>query len=392
MASSRIQRFLHDEAAPGIVLIAVAAIAIALANSPLRGAIERLFDTPFTISYGTVGLSKPLLLWINDGLMAVFFLLVGLEIKREVLEGALSKPSLVAMPTVAALGGMLVPAAIFVWLNAGDALAMRGWAVPAATDIAFSVGVLAVLGSRVPLGLKLFLTTLAIIDDLGAIVIIASFYTAELSTAALVLAGMCVASMLLMNLLKVRRAGPYLLVGALLWVCVLKSGVHATLAGVVVAICLPLRDDSVSPDSRPFIRLEHALKPWVSFLIMPLFALANAGLPLADLSLSALLEPVPLGIALGLFVGKQIGVFLPAAAFILLRLAPMPPGGTWLKLYGVSICAGIGFTMSLFIGSLAWEDPAYAAPLRLGVIVGSLVSAIVAFIVIRLAPPERSSS
>jgi NhaA family Na+:H+ antiporter len=271
-------------------------------------------------------------------------------------------------------------------------VALRGWAVPAATDIAFSIGVLAVLGARVPLGLKLFLTTLAIIDDLGAIVIIAVFYTDELSTTALLLAAGCIAAMLALNLLKVRRVAPYLLIGVVLWVCVLKSGVHATLAGVVIALCLPLRDASVASDDRPFVRLEHALKPWVSFLIMPLFALANAGLPLAGLSLSALLAPVPLGIALGLFVGKQIGVFLPAALFILLRLAPMPPGGTWLKLYGVSICAGIGFTMSLFIGSLAWDDPAYAGPLRLGVIVGSLVSAIVAFILLRLAPRTASSS
>jgi NhaA family Na+:H+ antiporter len=393
MASGRIRRLLHNEAAPGIALIAMAALAIALANSPLHATIDRLFATKFTVSYGALGLSKPLVLWINDGLMAIFFLLVGLEIKREVVEGALSKPAQVALPMVAALGGMMVPAAIFAWLNAGDPVALRGWAVPAATDIAFAVGVLAVLGSRVPLGLKLFLTTLAIIDDLGAIVIIAIFYTAELSTTALVLAAVCIVTMLTLNLLGVRRVGPYLLVGAVLWVCVLKSGVHATLAGVVIALCLPLRDNSVAPDERPFIALEHALKPWVAFLIMPLFALANAGLPLGDLSLQALLAPVPLGIALGLFLGKQIGVFLPAAALILSRLAPMPAGGTWLKLYGVSVCAGIGFTMSLFIGSLAWDDPAYASPLRLGVLVGSLVSAVVAFIVMNLThPPAISSS
>jgi NhaA family Na+:H+ antiporter len=285
--------------------------------------------------------------------MAIFFLLVGLEIKREVVEGALSKPAQIAMPMVAAPGGMMVPAATFPWLNAGDPVALRGWAIPAATDIAFAVGVLAVLGSRAPLDLKLFLVTLAIIDDLGAIVIIAIFYTAELSTTALVLAAVCIVTMLALNRLGVRRGGPYLLSGAVLWVCVLKSGVHATLASVVIALCLPLRGGSVAPDDRSFIVLEHALKPWVSFLIMPLFALANAGLPLGDLSVSALLEPVPLGIALGLFLGKQIGAFLPAAAFILLRLAPMPAGGTWLKLHGVSVCAGIGFTMSLFIGSLA---------------------------------------
>jgi NhaA family Na+:H+ antiporter len=383
---SPLRRLFEAEAAPGVVLIAAAAIAIVLANSPLEPTVAGFLGTKLTLSFGGLGLSKPLVLWINDGLMAVFFLLVGLEIKREALEGALSQPSQIVMPIVAAAGGMFVPAAIYVALNLGDPTALRGWAIPAATDIAFSIGVLAVLGRRVPLSLKLFLTTLAIVDDLGAIVIIAAFYTAELSGTALMLAALCVAGMIALNALGVRSAGPYLLIGVALWVCVLKSGVHATLAGVVTALCLPLRRGSEPHEERAFIRLEHALQPWSSFLIMPAFAFANAGVSFAGLTLAYLAQPVTLGIAAGLFVGKQIGVFGGAAVLILMRLAAMPAGGTWLKLYGVSLCAGIGFTMSLFIGTLAWDDPAYAAPLRIGVLVGSLLSAVLGYAVLRAAP------
>ncbi len=385
-------RWLASDAAPGFVLIAVAAVAILLANTALAPAIEAFFATRLTLTFGEVGLAKPVLLWINDGLMAVFFLLVGLELKRETLEGALSEPSRIAMPVVAALGGMVVPAAIFAFLNRGDAVALRGWAIPSATDIAFSIGVLAACGSRVPLGLKLFLTTLAIVDDLGAIVVIAIFYTADLSTLALGLASLCIAALIALNIAGVRRTGPYLLIGAILWVCVLKSGVHATLAGVAVALCLPLCDRAANPETRPFIVLEHALKPWVGFLIMPLFAFANAGVSFEGLSLSGLLEPIPLGIAAGLFAGKQIGVFLPAAAMIALGWAAMPAGGTWLKLYGVSVCAGIGFTMSLFIGNLAWSDPGHAVPLRLGVLAGTLLSAVVGYLVLRLAPSAPTAT
>ncbi|MCW5745698.1 MAG: Na+/H+ antiporter NhaA [Alphaproteobacteria bacterium] len=386
-----VSRFFQSDAAPGIVLIAVAGLAILLANTPLESAVDAFLATKLTLSFGDVGLSKALLLWINDGLMAVFFLLVGLEIKREVLEGALSEPSQVAMPVAAAVGGMAVPAAFYAALNWGDATALRGWAIPAATDIAFSIGVLAILGRRVPLALKLFLVTLAIVDDLGAIVVIAAFYTADLSLLALTLAGICVAAMVALNLAGVRRAGPYLLIGVALWVCVLKSGVHATLAGVVTAFCLPLRGGSEAPDDRAFIRLEHALQPWVAFFIMPVFAFANAGVSFAGLTVAQLSEPVTLGIATGLFVGKQIGVFGAAALFIGLRLAAMPTGGTWLRLYGVSACAGIGFTMSLFIGTLAWEDPAFAAPLRLGVLAGSVLSALLGYAVLRWAPEAKSA-
>ncbi|HJQ60784.1 MAG TPA: Na+/H+ antiporter NhaA [Vineibacter sp.] len=381
-----VYRFFQSDAAPGIVLIAAAAVAIVLANTSLDPVVDRFLGTRLAFSFGDLGLSKPLLLWINDGLMAIFFLLVGLEIKRETVEGALSQPAQVAMPIVAAAGGMLIPAAIYAALNWGDATAIRGWAIPAATDIAFSIGVLAVLGRRVPLALKLFLVTLAIVDDLGAIVIIAIFYTADLSTLALVLAAICIVALVAMNVARVRSVGPYLLVGTALWVCVLKSGVHATLAGVITAFCLPLKGGDEAPEERAYIHLEHALQPWVAFLIMPLFAFANAGVSFAGLSQAQLSQPVTLGIAAGLFVGKQVGVFGAAALFILLRLAAMPAGGTWLKLYGVSLCAGIGFTMSLFIGTLAWDDPAYAAPLRLGVLAGSLLSAVVGYVVLRFAP------
>ncbi|HKU94681.1 MAG TPA: Na+/H+ antiporter NhaA [Vineibacter sp.] len=387
-----VYRFFQSDAAPGIVLITVAAITIILANTRLEPSVEVFLATKLTLSFGELGLSKPLVLWINDGLMAVFFLLVGLEIKREALEGALSQPSQIAMPIVAAAGGMLAPAAVYAALNWSDATALRGWAIPAATDIAFSIGVLAVLGRRVPLALKLFLTTLAIVDDLGAIIIIAAFYTSELSGTALVLAGVCVAAMVALNLAGVRKAGPYLLIGVALWVCVLKSGVHATLAGVVTAFCLPLRGGDEAPEDRAFIHLEHALQPWVAFFIMPVFAFANAGVSFAGLTAAHMVEPVTLGIAAGLFIGKQVGVFGAAALFIRMGFATMPANGTWMKLYGVSLCAGIGFTMSLFIGTLAWDDPAYAAPLRIGVLAGSILSALIGYAVLRWSPPAKAAT
>jgi NhaA family Na+:H+ antiporter len=385
-----IRRFFRAEAAPGIVLIAVSALAIVLANTRWAPSVAGFLGTRLALSFGELGLSKPLVLWINDGLMAIFFLLVGLEIKREAMEGALSRPSQIALPIVAALGGMAAPAAIYAGLNWGDAVALRGWAIPAATDIAFSMGVLAVLGRRVPLALKLFLVTLAIVDDLGAIVIIAAFYTSELSATALLLAGLCVAAMMALNAAGVRSVGPFLLIGALLWVCVLKSGVHATLAGVVTALCLPLGGGDEAPDDRPFIRLEHALQPWVAFFIMPVFAFANAGVSFAGVTAAHLAEPVTLGIAAGLFIGKQLGVFGAAAVLIRLGLVAMPTGGTWAGLYGVSLCAGIGFTMSLFIGTLAWDDPAYAAPLRIGVLAGSILSALLGYAVLRWAPAGKT--
>jgi Na+:H+ antiporter, NhaA family len=322
--------------------------------------------------------------------MAFFFLLVGLEIKREVMEGSLSQPSQVALPIAGAIGGMAVPAALYVAFNLSDPVALRGWAIPAATDIAFSLGVLAALGSRVPLALKVFLTTLAIVDDLGSILIIAIFYTDHLSTLALALAGLFIAGLAILNATGVRRLAPYLVLGALLWVSVLKSGVHATLAGVVLALFIPLKSSGEAAGeaegARPAIRLEHAIKPWSAWFIMPVFAFANAGLPLAGVSLASLAAPLPLGIVAGLFLGKQIGIMLGAGLLIALRIAAMPAGGSWWRLYGVAILGGIGFTMSLFIGTLAFDDAAHHAQVRLGVLAASLLSAMVGYAALRLAP------
>jgi NhaA family Na+:H+ antiporter len=382
---NRLKAFIESEAASALPLLAATALALAIANSPLAGAIHGALNTKLGVSWGLLDLSKPVLLWINDGLMALFFLLVGLEIKREVVEGSLSQPSQIALPVAGAIGGMIVPAAFYVAFNWGDSNALRGWAIPAATDIAFSLGVLAALGSRVPLSLKVFLTTLAIVDDLGAILIIAIFYTGNLSTLALAFAGLFIIALAALNLCGVRRLAPYLVVGAALWVSVLKSGVHATLAGVVLAMFIPLKSAGEADDRRPAIWLEHALKPWSAWFIMPVFAFANAGLPLAGLSLASLAAPVPLGIVAGLFLGKQIGILLGAGLLILLGVAAMPAGASWRSLHGVAILGGIGFTMSLFIGTLAFGDAAQESQERLGVLVGSLASAIVGYLVLRLA-------
>ena len=375
---NRLRQFIDSEAASAVPLLAAALLALALANSALAGAVNGLLGFRFGFALGPLAFDKPLLLWINDGLMAVFFLLVGLEIKREVLDGALSQPSQVALPVAGALGGMVVPALFYVAINWNDATALRGWAIPAATDIAFSLGVLAALGSRVPLALKVFLTTLAIVDDLGAIVVIAVFYTDHLSFVALALAALFIAGLAMLNVMGVRRLVPYLLLGLALWLSVLKSGVHATLAGVVLAMFIPLGSG---------IRLEHAIKPLSAWIIMPVFAFANAGLPLAGLSLGSLVAPVPLGIVAGLFLGKQIGIMLGAGLLILLGAAAMPQGASWRGLYGVAVLGGIGFTMSLFIGSLAFADEATReAEVRLGVLAGSVLSAAVGYFVLRFSP------
>ena len=383
MRTNRLKAFIDSEAASALPLLAAAVLALALANSPLASMIHGLLADKLTIAYGPVGLSKPLLLWINDGLMAIFFLLVGLEIKREVVEGELSRPSQVALPIAAALGGMIVPGLVYAAFNWSDPVALRGWAIPAATDIAFSLGVLAALGSRVPLALKVFLTTLAIVDDLGAILIIAAFYTGHLSLEAMAGAGACIVALAVLNRAGVRRIGPYMLIGAVLWVSVLKSGVHATLAGVVLAMFIPLKSAGEVDAARPAIHLEHVLKPWSAWFIMPVFAFANAGLSLGDLSPESLFEPVPLGIVAGLFIGKQAGIMLGAALLIGFGFAAMPVGGSWRQLYGVSILGGIGFTMSLFIGTLAFADAAHESQVRLGVLVGSLLSALVGYAVLR---------
>ena len=352
---------------------------------------RQLLDTPVEIRVGALHLAKPLLLWINDGLMAVFFLLVGLEVKREILDGELSQAHQIVLPGIGAIGGMVIPAAIYVWLNQGDELALIGWAIPAATDIAFALGILALLGDRVPLSLRVFLMALAIFDDLGAIIIIALFYTSDLSVTSLAVAAAAMVILAGLNLLNVTRISAYVVVGVILWVAVLKSGVHATLAGVVVGFAIPLQDKK-NPGRSPLRDMEHGLHVWVAFAIVPVFAFANSGVSLSGINLDTLLEPVPLGIAAGLFLGKQFGILLFCGAAILLGWARLPTGASWWGLYGVSILCGIGFTMSLLITSLAFEHTGPAGPIyadRLGIIVGSGLSALAGFLVLRIFNPAR---
>ena len=391
-AVNAIRDFLQLESASGIILVGAAAVALALSNSPLSGLYNLLIETPFEVRLGALEIAKPLLLWINDGLMAVFFLLVGLEIKREVLDGQLSSMDQVALPGIAAVGGMAVPALIYVFFNFNNPGALNGWAIPAATDIAFALGVLALLGSRVPLSLKLFLLTLAIIDDLGAIVIIAIFYSGKLSLLSLGLAGAMIAVLVAMNLLGVKRLAAFIIVGVVLWICVLKSGVHATLAGVVLAFTIPMRTKEGEPC--PLRDLEHTLHPWVAFFIMPVFAFANAGVSLEGMTLAGLMGPIPAGGALGLFLGKQLGVFGFAWAAIRFGLARLPEGATWRSLYGTAVLCGIGFTMSLFISTLAFDGTMADASVssRLGILAGSFASAIFGYLIIRSAVASREKS
>jgi NhaA family Na+:H+ antiporter len=334
--------------------------------------------------FGSFAIAKPVLLWINDGLMAIFFLLVGLEVKREVIEGELSTPAQVVLPVVAGLGGMIVPALIYLLFNRANGSALNGWAIPTATDIAFALGVLSLLGKRVPVSLKIFLTAVAIADDLGAIVIIALFYTAELSIAMIFLAGVAIAALTSLNLQKVTRIAPYMVIGVILWVFVLKSGVHATLAGVAIAFAVPLKATDTQGHA-PLHQLEHSLHPWVAFGVLPIFAFANAGVSFTGVTLPALAEPLPIGIAAGLFVGKLVGVFGASATLVRLGLARLPEGASWLQLIGVAALCGVGFTMSLFIGSLAFEGPDYSTPLRLGVIAGSTLSGVTGYLLLRFA-------
>jgi NhaA family Na+:H+ antiporter len=384
---NRLKAFIDSEAASALPLLAAALIALVIANSPLASALEAGLVTKLGVVWGPIDLVKPLRLWINDGLMALFFLLVGLEIKRELVEGELSQPANVVLPVAGALGGMFVPAAIYLALTGLDPAVLKGWAIPTATDIAFSLGVLAVLGSRVPLSLKVFLTTLAIVDDLGAIVIIAAFYTEHLSLLALAFAAVSIAGLAALNLVGVRRLWPFLLVGLALWLSVLKSGVHATLAGVTLALFIPISAGREAEDHRPAIWLEHALRPWSAWLIMPAFALANAGMPLFELKAAQLVAPVTLGVALGLFLGKQIGIMLGAGLPVLLRIARLPEGASWRQLCGVATLGGIGFTMSLFIGSLAFDDAVRGGEVKFGVLLGSLLSALLGYVVLRI--PQR---
>jgi NhaA family Na+:H+ antiporter len=358
-AMKRWLAFLQSDAGSAVPLLAAALLALVLANSLFAAAVAHFLHIEIA--------HESLIHWIDDGLMVVFFLTVGMEIKREVVAGELSRPAQVALPIAGALGGIVLPAAIYAAFNIHDRAALNGWAIPSATDIAFATAIIGALGAkRVPPSLRLFLLTLAIVDDLAAIAIIAVFYTAKLSALALLLAGLCILVLVALNVLRVRRMGPYLLVGFLLWLCVLDSGVHATLAGVVLAFCLPLGDR--------FDRLEHALKPWVLYLVLPLFAFANAGLDLAAVNGAMLRDPIVIGIAAGLFFGKQFGIFAGAASLIALGVAKLPDGASWRQLYGVAVCGGIGFTMSLFIGTLAFESDRIAL-VQLGVLLGSLLSA-----------------
>lgn len=384
--------FIHHEASGGIALIAAAALALALANSGAAPHYAAFLDTPVTVRVGALAIDKPLLLWINDGLMAIFFFLVGLEIKRELLVGELSTPARAGLPAIAAAGGMLVPALIYWWFNAHDPAAIAGWAIPCATDIAFAVGVLALLGSRIPAGLKIFLLALAIIDDLGAIIIIALFYTSNLSVTALLLAAIGIAVLIALNRSGVTRIAAYTLTGLFIWVCVLKSGVHATLAGVVTALAIPMAGDGDDGSQSLFARLQESLHPWVTFAVLPLFAFANAGVSLDGVTLAKLGDSVPLGIAAGLLIGKPVGVFLFTALAIGAGLGARPAGTSWTQIFGVAVLAGIGFTMSLFIGMLAFPEPSRAVDIRIGVLLGSILSAILGYMILKLATPPKGAS
>lgn len=385
-----IRDFLRLESASGILLMGAAVVAMLLANSPLSGLYRGLLQTEAVVRIGALGLEKPLLLWINDGLMAVFFLLVGLEVKREIREGQLSNLSQIALPGVGAVGGLVIPAAIYVALNRNDPVALNGWAIPAATDIAFALGVLFLLGQRVPVALKLLLMTIAIFDDLAAILIIAVFYSGDLSVLALVLGALALGVLFVLNRAGVDRIAAYAIVGVVLWVFVLRSGVHATLAGVALAFAVPWQPRGTDGESA-LHHLEHALHPWVAFGILPVFAFANAGVSLAGVSLQTLLRPVPLGIAAGLFVGKPLGVFGLIWLTVQVGLAKLPERVDWAVLYGMATLCGIGFTMSLFIGSLAFEHggPEYATTVRLGILTGSLLSAVWGYVVLRQLTRER---
>ena len=389
--SSRLAAFIRHESAAGLLLVVCALLALSLDNSPLSWAYDGLLALPMTVRIGALAIDKPLLLWINDGLMAIFFFLVGLEIKREFLEGELAGRDRALLPAIAALGGMVVPALVYIAITAGKAEVIRGWAIASATDIAFAMAVLSLLGSRIPPALRAFLLALAIIDDLGAIIIIALFYTGSLSWLSLGLAGICVAILVGLNRAGVDRPATYLLAGLVMWVCVLKSGVHATLAGVITALAIPLtRSSGAEPDQPAMLhRLEEALHPWVAYGILPLFAFANSGVSLEGFGFAMLAQPVTLGIALGLFVGKQIGVFGATWLSVKLGIAHIPEGANWLQVWGVALVAGIGFTMSLFIGTLAFPDGGQATAVRLGVIAGSIASAIAGYAVLRLAAERQ---
>ena len=388
-----VRKFLKKESTSGLILMAVTVLALIFSNTFLSEFYNNILHTKIEFKVGDfLEISKPVILWVNDGLMAIFFLLIGLEIKRELIMGHLSSFSKIALPAIAAVGGMLVPALVFIFFNHGDDFAMRGWAIPTATDIAFALGIVSLLWKRVPTSLKIFLMALAIFDDLGAIIIIALFYTSQLSFMAIAGALFCIIALYLLNKLEVTLIGVYAIVGSILWIFVLKSGIHATLAGIIIAFAIPLnaindKHKRVSP-VRTF---QHYIHFWVAFYILPIFAFVNAGIDLRQMSLEKVLNPVSLGIILGLFLGKQIGVFLFTFLAVKFKLAKLPRCTTWGQIYGISVLTGIGFTMSLFINSLAYQDTnMYAYTDKLGILIGSFLSGILGYLILRFIKTKKN--
>lgn len=390
---TKLKSFIELESAGGLILLFAALLAIVAANTPLNQYYSMFLDTPVAVQIGDFLIKKPLLLWINDGLMAIFFFLVGLELKRELIEGELSDKRNIILPGIGAVGGMLVPALIYVYFNYKDPVAVQGWAIPAATDIAFALGILALLGSRVPLSLKVFLTSLAIFDDIGAIIIIALFYTSKISLLALFVVALCLPILWFLNKRNVVSTGPYIFIGLIMWVATLKSGVHATLAGVVLAFFIPLYDKNNRSHS-PLKSLEHELHTVVALVILPIFAFANAGINFTTMSPDQVFHSVPLGIAAGLFIGKQVGIFGLCYLFIRFGLAKLPAGMNYASLYGTAALCGVGFTMSLFIGSLAFEETGVDLFFdeRLGIVIGSLLSGVLGYFVLRTCLPNNAKS
>lgn len=383
MPVKMIKDFFKLESAAGILLAIAAVVALLLENSALKPFYDALLITHIKVSVGTLEIDKPFLLWINDGFMAIFFLLVGLEVKREILQGQLSRKDQIILPGLGALGGILVPSLIYVYINFSNEVALRGWAIPAATDIAFALGILMLLGSRVPERIKICLLAIAIIDDLAAIIIIAIFYTSDLSMASIIMGLIATIALAILNLSGVKKLTPYILIGIILWICVLKSGVHATLAGVILALAIPLKSQ---PDSKysPLCYLEHEIHPWVAYMILPLFVLANAGVSFSGFSLELFLQPITLGIALGLFLGKPIGVMGFTLLGIALKVCKLPKGVSYLDFFAMACITGVGFTMSLFIGTLAFVDYEHQTAVRLGVLLGSTLSGGLGYTLFRL--------
>lgn len=386
----RLKEFFKSEASGGILLLIFAFVAIICANSPLSNFYFEFLQTHVSLRFGEFALDKPLLLWVNDGFMALFFTLVGLEVKRELVEGSLSSYKRAVFPAIAAIGGMVVPAVVYWFINQDHPEFHRGWAIPMATDIAFAVGIVALLGSRVPVALKAFLLALAIIDDLGAIIVIAIFYSHEISIPALTLSAVMVVVLIILNRFKVSSLCTYLVVGLILWTAVLKSGVHATLAGVIIGFCVPLNGKK---GERPAEELEHGLAPWCSFMILPLFAFSNAGVSLLEVGINQLLSPLPLGIALGLIIGKTVGVFIFSYLAVLFRVASLPKGINFKQIFAIAVLCGIGFTMSMFLASLAFDAGAAGERVtglaRLGILIGSTVSAVLGYILLRISTDKN---